>query len=153
MLQHWFSFKRRKNMTPSYSSWLSRWAHSCVMMTAILLIHFFSLLWTMIPQAYVVVGGMETSEPLDSVLTLLPGASSWTILVALPTLLTGARASIVGGNLRLVEIFNWVEFQMTQSRVAEVGSPSVWAKMPTKVFVRRNDAHLLFSRQIRRFWP
>ena len=59
----------------------------------------------MIPQAYVVVGGMETSEPLDSVLTLLPGASSWTILVALPTLLTGARASIVGGNLRLVELF------------------------------------------------
>ena len=153
MLQHWFSFKRRKNITPSYSSWLSRWDQSCVMMTAILLIHFFSLLWTMIPQAYVVVGGMETSEPLDSVLTLLPGASSWTILVALPTPLTGARASIVGGNLRLVEIFYWVEFQMTQSRVAEVGSPSVWAKMPTKIFVRRNDAHLLFSRQMRRFCP
>ena len=57
----------------------------------------------MIPQAYVVVGGMETHEPLDSVLTLLPGASSWTTLVALPTPLAGARASIVGGNLRLVD--------------------------------------------------
>ena len=59
----------------------------------------------MIPQAYVVVGGMETHEPLDSVLTLLPGASSWTNLVAVPTPLVGARASIVGGNLRLVEFF------------------------------------------------
>ena len=57
----------------------------------------------MTQQAYVVVGGMETHEPLDSVLTLLPGALSWTALVALPTPLAGARASIVGGNLRLVD--------------------------------------------------
>ena len=48
---------------------------------------------------------METYEPLDSVLTLLPGASAWTTLVALPTPLAGARASIVGGNLRLVKFF------------------------------------------------
>ena len=66
----------------------------------------------MMSQAYVVVGGTVqvrknphafTSEITDSVMTLLPGASFWTELVPLPTQLTGARASIVGGNIRLVE--------------------------------------------------
>ena len=66
----------------------------------------------MMSQAYVVVGGMVqvrenphafTKEITDSVMTLLPGASSWTQLVPLPTSLTGARASIVGGNIRLVD--------------------------------------------------
>ena len=66
----------------------------------------------MMSQAYVVVGGMVqvrknphafTSEITDSVMTLLPGAPSWTQLVALPTPLTGARASIVEGNIRLVD--------------------------------------------------
>ena len=55
----------------------------------------------MIPQAYVVVGGMETHEPLDSVLTLLPGASSWTPLASLPRTITGASASILGGKIRV----------------------------------------------------
>ena len=56
-------------------------------------------------QAFVVVGGFSGggSEPLDSVITLLPDAPSWTELVSLPTPLTGAGASIVGGNIRLVE--------------------------------------------------
>ena len=60
---------------------------------------------TVMPQAFVVVGGLSGggSEPLDSVITLLPDASSWTELLALPTPLTGARASIVGGNIRLVD--------------------------------------------------
>ena len=62
----------------------------------------------MIPQAYVVVGGMETSEPLDSVLTLLPGASSWTPLASLPRSLWGARASIVGGKMRVTGGFTGV---------------------------------------------
>ena len=66
----------------------------------------------MMSQAFVVVGGKVqvrknlhafTSDITDSVITLLPGASSWTELVPLPTPLTGARASIVGGNIRLVE--------------------------------------------------
>ena len=59
-------------------------------------------------QAFVVVGGLSggASEPLDSVITLLPGASSWTELLPLPTPLTGARASIVGGNIRLVDFFS-----------------------------------------------
>ena len=60
------------------------------------------------PQAFVVVGGLsgDHPEPLDSVITLLPDASSWTELVSLPTPLTGARASIVGGNIRLVDFFS-----------------------------------------------
>ena len=60
---------------------------------------------TVMSQAFVVVGGLSggASEPLDSVITLLPDASSWTELLALPTPLTGARASIVGGNIRLVD--------------------------------------------------
>ena len=71
-----------------------------------------SLLRPMMSQAFVVVGGKVqvrknlhafTSEITDSVMTLLPGASSWTELVQLPTPLTGARASIVEGNIRLVD--------------------------------------------------
>ena len=34
-------------------------------------------------------------------LTLLPGAPSWTPLASLPRSLDGARASIVGGKMRL----------------------------------------------------
>merc|ERR1712181_182707 len=42
-----------------------------------------------------------TSVYTSSVLTLLPGAENWTPLDSLPRLLYGARASIVGGRLRV----------------------------------------------------
>ena len=38
---------------------------------------------------------------LSSVLTLLPGATNWTLLASLPRGLWGARASIVRGKLRV----------------------------------------------------
>ena len=52
-------------------------------------------------QAFVVAGGSDGSNLLSSVLTLLPGATAWTPLASLPTALRGARASIVGGRLRV----------------------------------------------------
>ena len=38
---------------------------------------------------------------ISSVLTLLPGAEEWTPLASLPRALLDARASIVGGRLRV----------------------------------------------------
>ena len=52
-------------------------------------------------QAFVVAGGSDGSKLLSSVLTLLPGAEAWTPLPSLPRALWGARASIVGGRLRV----------------------------------------------------
>ena len=49
-----------------------------------------------------VAGGRKSeSSFLSSVLTLLPGAEAWTDLDSLPRPLYGARASIVGGRLRV----------------------------------------------------
>ena len=54
-------------------------------------------------QAFVVAGGLNESNYLSSVVTLLPGATAWTPLASLPRGLTAARASIVaGGRLRVV---------------------------------------------------
>ena len=52
-------------------------------------------------QALVVAGGEEGFDRLPSVLTLPPGASAWTPLASLPRSLYGAKASIVGGKLRV----------------------------------------------------
>ena len=48
-----------------------------------------------------VAGGFDGSNFLSSVLTLLPGAEDWTDLPSLPRPLDRARASIVGGRLRV----------------------------------------------------
>ena len=52
-------------------------------------------------QAFIVVGGYDGSRFFSSVVTLLPGAPTWTYLASLPRGLIGARASIVGGRLRV----------------------------------------------------
>ena len=52
-------------------------------------------------QAFLVAGGVDGSNYLSSVLTLLPGATAWTPLASLPIGLLYARASIVGGRLRV----------------------------------------------------
>ena len=52
-------------------------------------------------QGFVVAGGEEWNNLLSSVLTLLPGASAWTPLASLPRALSSARASIVGGKIRV----------------------------------------------------
>ena len=52
-------------------------------------------------QALVVAAGKTDTINISSVLTLLPGATAWTQLASLPRPLDGARASIVGGRLRL----------------------------------------------------
>ena len=52
-------------------------------------------------QALLVAGGSDGSNFLSSVLTLLPGAEDWTDLASLPRPLAYARASIVGGRLRV----------------------------------------------------
>ena len=53
-------------------------------------------------QAFVVAGGREDgSNYLSSVLTLLPGAPAWTPLASLPRALFYARASVVGGKMRV----------------------------------------------------
>ena len=55
-------------------------------------------------QAFVVAGGRDDgSNSLSSVVTLLPGATTWTPLASLPRSLSLARASIVaGGRMRVV---------------------------------------------------
>ena len=55
-----------------------------------------------------VAGGEDESNYLSSVLTLLPGAEAWTPLASLPRALEGARASVVGGKLRVTGGFNGV---------------------------------------------
>ena len=53
-------------------------------------------------QAFVVAGGRTPmSKRTSSVATLLPGATAWTPLASLPRGLSGARASIVGGRIRI----------------------------------------------------
>ena len=53
-------------------------------------------------QAFVVAGGYtDESNYLSSVLTLLPGAPAWTPIASLPRALKWARASIVGGKIRV----------------------------------------------------
>merc|ERR1712212_331470 len=51
--------------------------------------------------ALVVAGGHAGSYDHSSVLTLLPGATAWTSLASLPRTLDLARASIVGGRIRV----------------------------------------------------
>ena len=63
-------------------------------------------------QAFVVAGGGEeffdsvsyswSWKHFSSVVTLLPGAKAWTTLSSLPTTLYAARASIIGGRMRIV---------------------------------------------------
>ena len=52
-------------------------------------------------KAFVVAGGHEGSHTSSSVLMLLHGASSWTPVASLPGILYQARASVVGGNMRV----------------------------------------------------
>ena len=77
-------------------------------------------------QAFVVAGGRDDGDNrVSSVLTLLPGAPAWTPLSSLPRALDGARASIVGGKVRVtggfdgrarrseVMVTNWFWFSAT----------------------------------------
>ena len=79
-----------------------RFAHSCAAIpaTGVRLI-FFQLYQLLNPlQEYIVAGG-HTDSYTDSVLSLLPGASSWTTLASLPRTVYQGRASLVGGNMRV----------------------------------------------------
>ena len=51
-------------------------------------------------QAFLVAGGRSQSY-FSSVLTLLPEATAWTPLASLPSALNEAKASIVGGRIRV----------------------------------------------------
>ena len=52
-------------------------------------------------KAFLVAGGHEGSHTSSSVLMLLHGAPSWTPVASLPGILYQARASVVGGNMRV----------------------------------------------------
>ena len=68
----------------------NRWHHACAALPT--------------TGAFIVAGGNHyngTDNSLSSVLTLLPGATLWTLLASLPRALVDARASIVGGSLRV----------------------------------------------------
>ena len=54
-------------------------------------------------QAFIVAGGLrgEFGEFDASVLILLPGATAWTTIASLPHKLMRARASVVGGRMRV----------------------------------------------------
>jgi len=51
-------------------------------------------------KAFIVAAGQRGSY-FSSVLTLLPGAQAWTPLASLPRILTQAKASVVGGKIRV----------------------------------------------------
>ena len=72
-------------------------------------------------QAFVVAGGYVNvyGPQLSSVLTLLPGAMIWTHLASLPRALDGARASIVGGRLRVTGGANGL---ISMSEVSDVAT-------------------------------
>ena len=54
-------------------------------------------------QEFIVAGGWTPSYGhTDTVLSLLPGATSWTSLASLPLRLWTPRASVVGGKMRVV---------------------------------------------------
>ena len=54
-------------------------------------------------QEFIVAGGRTpTYGYTDTVLSLLPGATSWTSLASLPQRLWVPRASVVGGKMRVV---------------------------------------------------
>ena len=65
-------------------------------------------------QALVVVGGRGFDNIVSSVVTLLPEATAWTPLASLPFALWHAKASIVGGRIRVTG--GWDE----SSQVSEV---------------------------------
>ena len=78
----------------------NRWGHSCAAIpsTGVRLISY-QLLNPL--QEYIVAGGSSGSST-RSVLSLLPGASSWTTLASLLHNVYTGRASLVGGNVRVV---------------------------------------------------
>ena len=80
----------------------NRWGHSCAAIpsTGVRLILFQSYQLLNPVQEYIIAGGRIGSDTL-SVLSLLPGASSWTTLASLPRTVYQGRASLVGGNMRL----------------------------------------------------
>ena len=80
----------------------NRWGHSCAAIpsTGVRLMLFQSYQLLNPLQEYIVAGGY-TGSYTDSVLSLLPGASSWTTLASLPHTVYQGRASLVGGNMRL----------------------------------------------------
>jgi len=65
----------------------NRYAHACAALPS--------------TKAFIIAGGNDVSNDLSSVLTLLPGAQAWTPIAALPRSLYLARASIVGGRIRV----------------------------------------------------
>ena len=76
----------------------NRYAHACSALPATGVRPVQSTLYL---QALVVAGGITSSGYTSSVLTLLPGAEDWTSLISLPRPFVAARASIVGGRLRV----------------------------------------------------
>ena len=87
----------------------NRHAHTCaalpstkVRLAKLTILHF---------QAFIVAGGSDTSKPIFSVLTLLPGARSWTTLASLPRRLQSAGASVVGGKMRVTGGWNWSSYK------------------------------------------
>ena len=80
-----------------------RFAHSCAAIPATgARLIFFQLYQLLNPlQEYIVAGG-STGSSTRSVLSLLPGASSWTTLASLLHNVYTGRASLVGGNVRVV---------------------------------------------------
>ena len=65
-------------------------------------------------------GGFDGSNILTSVLTLLPGAEDWTDLASLPRPLGGARASIVGGRLRMTGGWDGDGFYISEVMAREI---------------------------------
>ena len=79
-------------------------------------------------QAFVVAGGWDgssrfSSRRLSSVYILLSGGKVWTSLASLPRVLHGARASVVGGKIRVTGGFSEGSYR---SEVIVINMHSIW---------------------------
>jgi len=91
-------------------------------------------------KAFIVAGGHDGSNQLSSVLTLLPGAQAWTPLASLPRSMDGARASIVGGKMRLTGGWDGSSYR---SEVLEYQPDNQWTTVGQ--LETRRAAHAVLS--------
>lgn len=97
LLHQW----HKKAQIPPFRNWPSYGHHSRIFFNRAIVYHQCLSAYSNHLQALIVAGGQHAKSGLSTVLTLIPGATTWTQLASLPRQLSSPQASIVGGRLRL----------------------------------------------------